>query len=143
MIHSSTVTGWLLAGVLATITVPELDRTPPTIVLRSELMTPKVAPGDVFIVKVSVARQRICDAYLRARMIDSDGNIFVYPMGRIEKSERNEYFVNRAVPKGLVAGPAVYQPDTEYACTILQHYIPFLRLQRNDSPVRFEIVDRK
>ena len=142
MIHSSTVTGWILAAVVAAVSFPEFNRTPPTIVLKSELLTEKVAAGETFLAEVTVARLRICDAHLRAKMIDSEGNVFVYPPGIVEKSERNTYMVDRVVPSKLVPGPAVYQPDTTYACTTLQHYLPFLRLQRNDERIRFEIVER-
>ena len=129
------------AGISAALFTGELDRSPPTVILEYNIRTPQVEQGGMLYIDVKVARFRICDAHLKAHIIDSEGTLYEYPPAVVKGSDRNTYTVDRALPKHLAPGPAVYQPNTTYACTAMQRVFPFLRLPRNDGPVRFEITE--
>lgn len=109
------------------------DRSFPTLVEHSELLTPHVRPGGEMLTRRSVDRQRLCHTTIERMMFDSRDVRFdlkeiglgtiVYPNGSGPLG-RDTFIGKQTVPSGMAPGPARYVALVCYRCNWLQWIWP-------------------
>ncbi|AYO83642.1 hypothetical protein [Methylobacterium brachiatum] len=127
------------AGVLAWFAA---DRALPTEVLSSEVLTPRVRPGDKLVIRQRVRYMRNCAAHVDRALYDAhthreflrDVDYDQPPLGLGTKTITFE----EDVPANFKGGVGEYRALPSYSCNPLQKY--YWPITRPETLLRFEIV---
>lgn len=129
-----------IAGLLAWFAA---DRAMPVEVLSSEVLTPRVRPGDKLVIRQRVRYFRNCSAHVDRLLNDihthreflRDIDYEYPPLGLGTRTITFE----EDVPMNFGPGPGEYRAAPSYACNPLQKY--YWPISRPETVLRFEIAD--
>lgn len=118
------------------------DRALPVEVLSSEVLTPRVRPGDKLLIRQRVRYIRSCSAHVDRALFDShthreflrDIDYESPPLGLGTRTITFE----EDVPMIFQGGPGEYRATPAYHCNPLQKY--YWPISRPETVLRFEIV---
>lgn len=118
------------------------DRALPVEVLSSEVLTPRVRPGDKLIIRQRVLYKRDCAAHVDRALFDSfthraflpDVDYIYPPLGLGTKTITFE----EEVPAIFKTGDGEYRALPSYSCNPLQKY--YWPITRPETILRFKIV---
>lgn len=121
-------------GVAATIGMAlgiwTIDREPPTVTIKTEVLTPEVSPGGVLKVHYFVKRFRDCEVKIDRILTDSQRVRVVLPDLEFSKAPGpmgdDDFVTEVPVPQTFSKGPAVYMTLTSYRCNIVHNLWPIL-----------------
>lgn len=129
----------LLAGTLAWFAA---DREVPTVVLSSEILTPRVRPGDKLVIRQRLKYVRACAAHVDRVLYDDhthreflrDVDYEYPPLGLGTRTVTFE----EDVPLNFQTGFGEYRASPSYNCNPLQKY--YWPITRPETVMKFEIV---
>lgn len=118
------------------------DRSVPVEVLSSEVLTPRVRPGDKLVIRQRVRYIRNCSAHVDRLLNDShthreflrDIDYEYPPLGLGTRTITFE----EEVPANFGPGPGEYRAAPSYACNPLQKY--YWPISRPETVLRFDIA---
>ena len=114
------------------------DRTPPTRLLSTELLTPAVRPGSTLQVKYVVQRDRACETRVDRALFDVDGRR--KPLEDIDGAAPlgpTTYIATADIPTYFSPGTARYVTSSVYQCNPLHRLFPIVASTRE---IEFEVV---
>lgn len=119
------------------------DRAVPVEVLSSEVLTPRVRPGDKLVIRQRVRYSRNCSAHVDRALYDShthreflrDIDYEYPPLGLGTRTITFE----EEVPANFGPGPGEYRALPAYHCNPLQKY--YWPITRPETVLRFDIAD--
>jgi hypothetical protein len=138
------VLGWFLA-----------DRELPSEVLSSEVLTPRVRPGDRLIIRQRVNYKRDCSAHVDRALYDQSATASELPSEQADV--RREFLrdidydhpplglgkktivFDEEVPLTFKPGPAEYRAVPSYACNFVHRF--YWPITRPVTILRFEVVE--
>jgi hypothetical protein len=119
------------------------DRAIPVEVLSSEVLTPRVRPGDKLVIRQRIRYARNCSAHIDRVLYDShtrreflrDVDYEYPPLGFGTRTITFE----EDVPANFGPGPAEYRALPSYSCNPLQKY--YWPITRPETVLGFQIAD--
>lgn len=127
-----------LAGVIG---VMIGDREPPTVIDRTEVLTPIVAPGDNLRIHYEVYRRKSCHIRVERMLLDGENARFMLPATELSGApgplERDSYVSVIPIPTEVTHGVGRYRAITTYKCNIIHSM--FWPITVVGSDVVFEI----
>lgn len=104
------------------ITSMVIDRTPPIIYESAKALQATVPQGGSLDIEYKVFRTRICPAVAKRWLVDSVGerhSIPSYTVGLQFLAGRETYQRSITIPDAAAIGPAFYEVDLDYSCTLV------------------------
>lgn len=132
-----------ILGAAGTLAWFAADRSVPVEVLSSEVLTPRVRPGDKLVIRQRLRYIRNCSAHVDRVLYDShtrreflrDVDYEYPPLGLGTRTVTFE----EDVPTNFGPGPAEYRALPAYHCNPLQKY--YWPITRPETVLRFEVAD--
>lgn len=137
----SVITGAILAtgGLLAWFIA---DRRPPVELVRSELVTPVVKPGDKLVIRNTVRYLRDCKGHIDRALYDSRTHRAFLPDVDYERPLQGlgefTYTTELDVPSYFESGPAHFRAVPSYYCNFVHTY--YWPIERPEVIMRFEVA---
>lgn len=117
-----------------------IDRDPPTVLLRTEVMFKPVRPGDDLRIKYHVTRFRSCEALIDRTLFDADSVRVVLDdlafSGAPGPLGESSYVAVIPLPRNFAQGQGQYRVVTRYVCNPLHRLWPIIV---ENPPVWFEV----
>jgi len=108
------------------------SREPPSVILRVEVVTPRVPPGGTLEARYTVLRKDLCQTTIERSLTDSAGTRHLMPSQffSIEPGPIGDdvYVSPAAVPIDAAPGPARYQVIASYSCNPLHVFWPIVEV---------------
>lgn len=114
------------------------DRTPPTRLISTEVLTPTVEPGGIIQVRYVVQRDRTCDTRADRMLFDSEGRR--KPLDDINSAGPlgpTTYIATAEVPTWFALGKARYVTSSVFTCNPLHVLFPIVATPRE---IEVEVV---
>jgi hypothetical protein len=128
-----------MAGLMGTaLAVWTVDREPPIVITRTELLTPEVPAGGELKFHMWVTRYRSCKVSIDRLILDSAKLRFVLEDQAFERPPgplgEDDYVNLVKVPIQTSAGSAVYRTITRYECNIIHRWFWPIVVGPSDLP---------
>ena len=141
LICLSLVSGAIIFGA-GTLAWFAADRALPTEVLSSQVLTPRVRPGDKLLIRQRIKYTRDCAAHVDRSLYDShtnrkfldDVDYMHPPLGLGIKTVTFE----ETVPENFGDGQAEYRALPSYSCNPLQRF--YWPISRPETILKFEVI---
>jgi hypothetical protein len=129
-----------VAVIAGTLGVWTIDRQPPTVVLRTEVLSKPIRPGEDLRIKYTVHRFRSCETTIDRTLFDADfvrvvldEIAFASAPGPLGESS---YVAPVPIPRNFARGLGQYRVVSRYICNPLHRLWPIVF---ENQPVYFEV----
>ena len=130
-----------VAAISATVGFWVIDRQSPVTVLRAEVMSKSVRPGEDLRIRYTVHRFRSCETKIDRTLYDADFVRVVLDDLAFSSSPgplgENTYVTTIPIPRNFGTGLGQYRVVTQYVCNPLHRISPIIV---ENSPVYFEVA---
>jgi hypothetical protein len=118
------------------------DREPPTVIDKTEILTPVVAPGENLRIRYEVYRRRSCHTRVERILLDGENARFVLPVTELSGApgllERDAYVSVIPIPTDATRGVGKYRAITTYKCNVIHSLFWPIIVVGNDAVFTIE-----